>query len=204
MEAVLRNRTKYPHLIVPCFEPEDVMGSPRIQEDVEFLLSEKEYGSISETEVEHFEDNDEILEEYEEFWEDWFKNEFCVTFEERLVQHFKGWCDHLLFYEFYLAKYVQEERKIYFREFRKIQAEYKYENINENLPVLAEDEFSTTFGNFFYKGCEFHGLNRIEVIDELLFQVLFFFSIDDENFIQGEIDGFLDKVSRVLDESDGG
>ena len=89
-EATLRNRAKYPHLIVPCFEPEDVFATEKIQEDVEFLLEQKEYGAITEVEMEHFEDNEELLDEYEEFWDDWHKNDFCATFEERVVQHFKG------------------------------------------------------------------------------------------------------------------
>lgn len=157
MEAVLRNRAKFPHLIVPCFEPEDVFASEKVEEDFEFLLAEKEYGAITEAEMEHFEDDEQIIEEYEEFWEDWFKKEFCVTFEDHVLQHFK-------------AKYVQEERKITFREFRKLALAYQYKSVNENLPVLVEDEFSHIYGHFFYKGCELHGLIRSEVIDELLFQ----------------------------------
>jgi hypothetical protein len=73
----------------------------------------------------------------------------------------------------YKAKYVQEERKITFREFRKLALAYQYKSVNENLPVLVEDEFSHIYGHFFYKGCELHGLIRSEVIDELLFQVKF-------------------------------
>ena len=97
MEAVLRNRSKYPHLIVPCFEPEDVFASEKVEEDFEFLLAEKEYGAITEAEMEHFEDDEEIIEEYVEFWQDWFKKEFCVTFEDRVLQHFKGWNFYLVF-----------------------------------------------------------------------------------------------------------
>jgi len=90
MEAVLRNRAKFPHLIVPCFELEDVFASERIEEDFEFLLSEKEYGAITEAEIEHFQDDEDFIQEYEEFWENWFKKEFCATFEDRVLQHFKG------------------------------------------------------------------------------------------------------------------